>query len=624
LLNLQEIHLLITRVETEQRGYAITGNELFLRNFNKARTRLPKFIRQIDKMEIDSWHRLRWGEIKFNIDQKVNFATKVIVARQKEGFQASIKLIQGGEGNRLMDLINSEMNEIVLKLRQDMMEDYRSSLQTSRYLTIGIIIGLMTCFALLMAATVLLIKSIYKLIKEISRAVQVMGDGDFTVKIPIYRNDELGLLSKTINSLSSKILNLMNVEKKLSGVLEDLAFTTANLGSSAILHSSDVSKILQEIVDKARFLVKADYAALGIGTDPNHSFDPWVYSGINEEVKQKIGKYPRPVGLLGWVAIQGEPTRLEDMKKNPLFQGFPEGHPAMGPLLGVPIRSQGKSIGNLYLSRNDGANFFTEVDQKVISLLTYQVGVILENVTLQSELKEAVSSREEVLAVVSHDLRSPLTVINMSAEMLLRKVAQNHELKWVNDTALKIEAASNRMNRMISDLLDVSAIESGKIQINLEPFEVHELLNEIKTQFSPIIKERRINFEIEQPQGDVVVLGDADRIHQVFSNLIGNAVKFTPQDGHITVRSKFFTGRIQFTVSDTGPGISEDNQKYLFDRYWQVEGTKAKGAGLGLYISKGIIDAHDGKLEVKSTLGKGTTFYFDIPLLNASETQIHH
>lgn len=621
---LQEVLLLTIDVESGQRGYVITGNKQYLDTWLSARAHLPESIAKVDKMDLETKDKMDWKELKSFIYQKLNHSEYIIDLRDKEGLRAALVSIELGEGKRLMDLIRKNIKEINLRLRTAGIKDFRNSIDSRRYTILSIAFGIFAIFILITMANIVLIKSIYKPINDIKNAAIKMSHGDFTVKIPIRQQDELGALSETINFLSLKISNLIREEKKFSGLLENLAFTSVYLGKSGIAYSSDITKVLQDIVDKARILVQADYAALGIGTDPNRPFDPWVFSGLDEKTRQIIGKNPRPIGLLGWVAIKGEQKRIDDLKKNSIFQGFPKGHPIMGPFLGVPINYQAVSIGNLYLTRNEGGKAFTEIDQKAVGLLSSQIGVILENIKLQSELKKAISSREDILAVVSHDLRSPLTIIGMTAELLNKRASSKPELNWLNDIAIKIESASGKMKRMISDLLDASAIESGKIQVNLEPFNANVFLEEIKSHFSAIIQERSIDFEIEQPKGDVVVLGDADRIHQVFSNLIDNAVKFTPRGGKIAVRSNLSNGKVQFSVSDTGIGISEENQQHLFDKYWQIKGTKAKGTGLGLYITKGIIEAHDSKLEIKSIPGKGTTFNFDLPLANVAGVQNYH
>lgn len=613
---LQGVLLNTIEIETAQRGYVLTGNNQFLDPLHSALSHLPRSISIINNMHMHAEDKFAWKEIKSLIEQKINHAQHIVELREKEGLQAALINIELGEGQRLMDQIRKRIGDINLRLREGLIKDYKNSLHSRKYKLLGIALGVIVTFILLTFANIVLIKSIYRPINDITKAATSMSNGDFTVKIPIYRNDEFGALSHTINSLSHKISNLINEEKKISGMLENLAFTSVYLGNSALSSSSDVTKVLQDIVDKVRILVQADYAALGIGTDPTHPFDPWVYSGLDKNYEEIIGRNPRPVGLLGWVALNGEQTRIDDLKMNPVFQGFPKGHPLMGPFIGVPISYQSKSIGNVYLTRKEGGSAFTEIDQKAVGLFASQVGVILENVKLQNELKKAVSSRQDVLAVVSHDLRSPLNIIGLSAEMLTKKVSGKPDLNWINSIITKIESASNKMKRMINDLLDISAIEAGNIQVNITPFKVHLLLEEIKVQFSPIVQAKNIDFQIERPKDVIAALGDADRIFQVFSNLIENAVKFTPSEGKIVVRGEVMNGRIQFSVSDTGIGIAEKDQKHLFEKYWQVEGTKAKGTGLGLYITKGIIDAHDSKLEVKSRIGKGTTFYFDLPLVS--------
>jgi signal transduction histidine kinase len=176
-----------------------------------------------------------------------------------------------------------------------------------------------------------------------------------------------------------------------------------------------------------------------------------------------------------------------------------------------------------------------------------------------------------------------------------------------------VRRAADRMNRMIQDLLDVKRMESGHLTIDLKPEAVDALVNDTLEMLRPIatgssiIMEARIADELPQ------VLADSARMQQVLSNLVGNAVKFTPRQGRIIVSAERLEGEVRFAVIDTGPGIPPEQVPHIFGRFWQAKSSDRRGIGLGLAIAKGIVEAHRGRIWVETQVGLGSTFYFTLP-----------
>jgi K+-sensing histidine kinase KdpD len=175
----------------------------------------------------------------------------------------------------------------------------------------------------------------------------------------------------------------------------------------------------------------------------------------------------------------------------------------MGPLLGVPILFKGLSIGNIYLARSAGGEEFSEQDQQIISLLSSQVGVILENFRLNSVLQRAITARDNTLAIVSHDLKSPLSSITLGAQVLQRKTSNNPEFEFLNRTLQNMNNSTSIMKALISDLLDAAAIESGKIQINLDIFPIADLLENLRGQFQQLSESKKIKLEVQYPKDEI-------------------------------------------------------------------------------------------------------------------------
>jgi signal transduction histidine kinase len=220
---------------------------------------------------------------------------------------------------------------------------------------------------------------------------------------------------------------------------------------------------------------------------------------------------------------------------------------------------------------------------------------------------ETIDAREQVLKIVSHDLRNPLHTISMCASLLidvpLPADKQTVHLK-------NIKRAGERMNRLIQDLLDVAKLEAGRVGISARELDVAPLLDEALDMLTPLAQEKKVHLDRDIAERLPRITADAGRVLQVLSNLVGNAIKFTPEGGRIVIGAKPVAGGVEFSVSDTGPGIPADQLERIFGRFWQADVTDRRGIGLGLTIAKGIMDAHGGRLWVESTLGQGTTFRF--------------
>ena len=176
-----------------------------------------------------------------------------------------------------------------------------------------------------------------------------------------------------------------------------------------------------------------------------------------------------------------------------------------------------------------------------------------------------------------------------------------------------VRRAADRMNRMIQDLLDVRRMESGRLGVDSRPESPDSLVNDTVEMLLPLARGSNIVLDSRVVDNLLPVVADAARIQQVLSNLVGNAVKFTPRDGHVTVSAETIDGGVKFGVIDNGPGIPPDQVPHIFGRFWQAMPSDRRGIGLGLAIAKGIVEAHGGMIWVESQVGAGSTFYFTLP-----------
>jgi len=238
---------------------------------------------------------------------------------------------------------------------------------------------------------------------------------------------------------------------------------------------------------------------------------------------------------------------------------------------------------------------------------------ITEQVNLQKRLQRAVIARDETVGMVAHDLRNPLSAIKMLSasvldgdEALSPVVAEKLDL---------IRSAAEQMDRLIRDLLDVTRVEAGQLHVDMAPVVVADLLDQSLTTLRPLLANAGVNLAVE-PGPPLTVMADPARIQQVLSNLVGNAIKFTPAQGQVTIEVVRTDDGAKVSVSDTGSGIGREALPHVFDRFWQVPNAsiRSRGAGLGLPIARGIVSAHGGKMWAESELGKGSTFSFTLTL----------
>jgi PAS domain S-box-containing protein len=228
----------------------------------------------------------------------------------------------------------------------------------------------------------------------------------------------------------------------------------------------------------------------------------------------------------------------------------------------------------------------------------------------RAEAEAAVRARDDILAIVSHDLRNPLNIIGMGVNLLESSLPEDRKTAQLG----VIRRAVAGMNHLIEDLLDASQIAAGRLRIDAAPVDAAAICDDAVGMFENLVAAKNQRFYCEPPRKGVEVLADRDRISQVLANLIGNAHKFTPEGGQIELKAEPLEDCVRFTVSDTGPGLSSQDLPHVFDRFWQARRVRRGGVGLGLPITKGIIDAHGGRIWAESSAGVGTTFYFTLPL----------
>ena len=234
----------------------------------------------------------------------------------------------------------------------------------------------------------------------------------------------------------------------------------------------------------------------------------------------------------------------------------------------------------------------------------------LDNAMLYRAMKRALRARDEMLAIVSHDLRNPLLIFGLTLQSIRRSLDTGRTPSA--ETLAKGTRAIARMERLINDLLDVARIDAGTFVVDKTPTDLAALLRDAVEQHLPLATEKDIRLQTSAPS-DLTIEADRHRLMQVMANLIGNAIKFTPEGGIVSVSCGPGSFGARVVVADSGPGIPADSLPHVFDRFYQTN-AHSGGAGLGLTIAKGIVDAHGGSIGVDSAPGQGARFWFELPV----------
>ncbi|WP_437571196.1 sensor histidine kinase [Sorangium sp. So ce542] len=355
---------------------------------------------------------------------------------------------------------------------------------------------------------------------------------------------------------------------------------------------------------------KSELARLLQGQTPMDSVLPAGVSRVlqtGEAVLCEVAGAPAPEGERA--AYDGEPpvSASEALLRELGLQRY----------ISVPLVTRGTMLGVLTIaSGRDDLPYGVE-DRALAEDLGRRAALAIDNARLYESAQRAIRAREELVAVVSHDLKSPLATIVMNTSLLRRKLPSSDEAADLRRPVERIQKSADRMNRLIRDLLDLARLEGGHISVQPVPHDVAVLLGDALELLREEAAEKSLRLELGVELGVERALCDRERILQVIANLVGNAIKFTPAGGEVAVRAEPWGREVRVSVRDTGPGIPEDQRARIFERYWQAKETAHKGTGLGLSIAKALVEVHGGRIWVESKVGEGSTFFFTLPTAEA-------
>jgi signal transduction histidine kinase len=437
---------------------------------------------------------------------------------------------------------------------------------------------------------------------------------------------ELRLLKEELHRVSEK---LEACEGELAEAFEQQSAASEILRVIAN-SSTDIQPVLDAVIESAVRLCNATDGLIA-RIDGDILLPAVAKYGSMPVPEARPLSYGTPVGR---AIIDKETIHVHDLKAE-VETEFPHSKPRQAisgarTLLTIPLLPKGRAFGAIVI-RREVVRPFSDKQIELLRTFADQAVIAIENVRLFQEiqeksrelerandrLKELDQLKSDFVSNVSHELRTPLTAIKGAVDLLLREVPgplnenQTHHLS-------RVRSNTQHLAGLINDLLDLSKIEEGKIELDAGRVSLGGLLHEVMETVKPIAAEKPVLLEVDVPMPSVLVWADRDKITQVLMNLIGNAIKFTPSDGRVSVSAaNDHRGWVRVSIHDAGPGIPASEQEKIFEKFYQVTsdgGPKPKGTGLGLAISKSLVELHGGKIWVESEEGRGSTFSFILPV----------
>jgi len=366
----------------------------------------------------------------------------------------------------------------------------------------------------------------------------------------------------------------------------------------------DLDTLLDDIVHASADITHAEAASILLYDDTARQLYFQVATNIDGPTMRGL-IVPLDKSIAGWIVTNRKSVRIDDAHKDE--RHFSDVEQTIGystkSLLGIPLITKNKVVGVLeVLNKKRGR--FTDPDESMLTVLGAQAAVAIENARLFQQ--------SDLIAQFVHELRTPLASLSTATYLLLRpEMSREQRDQIVNN----IHGETLRLNSLASSFLDLARLESGRVQFRKTRFSVADLIYECSDVMTSKAQETNIQIRVEVPGDMPLMEADRDKIKQVLLNLLSNAIKYNRPNGSVIITSNFSETEESITIQDTGLGIPEESIPHLFEKFYRVrehEG-KATGTGLGLSICKQIIQGHNGRIEVKSKMGVGTSFTIHLP-----------
>ncbi|NND79435.1 MAG: response regulator, partial [Maribacter sp.] len=459
----------------------------------------------------------------------------------------------------------------------------------------------------------------------------------------------LGILGFIYFSVKARTSILLNQQKVLEDTVQERTkeanqrlkeLATVNQVSQALTEKLELNDLIQLVGDEMKKLFKSDITYLAI-LNPETKIIDFPYQDGDDMQPMNYGE-----GLTSQIIKTGEPLLINkdaDIAATYEKIGVAETGKQAISYLGVPIPVEDAVIGVLSVQSTEKKGRFNEEDKRLLNTIAINVGVALHNAELYEEAKEAKAKAEDAneaksafLSTVSHELRTPLTSVLGFAKIIRKRLEDKifpavnvsdqkikRTMKQVSENLNVVVSEGERLTNLINDVLDLAKIESGKMEWNMRPVFLQDVINRGIAATSSLFDAKGLKLDKNIPEDLPIIKADEDKLIQVVINLLSNAVKFT-EKGTVKIEAYQDKGQLIFEVQDTGIGVAEEDKHKIFERFRQAGDTltdKPQGTGLGLPICREIIEKHGGIIWMKSELNVGSTFFFSIPALGEAAVQ---
>ncbi|MGW8222784.1 MAG: ATP-binding protein [Syntrophobacteria bacterium] len=479
---------------------------------------------------------------------------------------------------------------------------------------------------------------------ELQNSATAIAQGDLEAFIDTSSSDEIGSLAKDLDVMRDSIKQLFGelsdskdkleeysrtLEQQVEERTQELARSVEELQalgevSQAVSSTLDLQKVLATIVAHAVELSGTESGAIYEFDEIAEEFQLRATHRMSEELIQAI----REAGInlsetaVGWAGKKREAVQVPDILQEPTYPtGEIMKREGFRALLAVPLLREDRLIGGLVVRRRAPGEFQKETVDLLQTFAT-QSALAIQNARLFREIESkgreleiASKHKSDFLANMSHELRTPLNAILGYTELILDKIYGDVP-ETIQEVLERVEKNGRHLLGLINDVLDLSKIEAGQLALSLDDYSMKEVVHTVVTSVESLAAEKNLELKVSVSPEVAHGKGDQQRISQVFLNLVGNAIKFT-EAGEVRIEATASNDTFVLSVSDTGPGLSEADQQRVFEEFHQVDGSSTRkkgGTGLGLSIAKRIVEMHGGRIWVESTVGKGSTFWFTLPV----------
>jgi K+-sensing histidine kinase KdpD len=400
---------------------------------------------------------------------------------------------------------------------------------------------------------------------------------------------------------------------------EELA--ALNAIASAMSRSLGLEEMLNAVLKETIAMLNVEGGLIYLFDETSQTFAPAVHLGMSSAILREVTGFKTGQGLSGRAAETGQPLFVSDLAGDPRNISATSVREGWRSLVSVPLRAKDRIAGVMTIASRTPGRFSSEgVD--MLTAIGHQVGVAIENVRLAAEaaeaeiLQELDRLRSELIANVSHELRTPLGLIKVFCTTLLREDVE-FDRETRREFLRDIDEETDRLERIVDNLLDLSRLESGRLRLNKRPTDIGQLVGEVVEAMGLDIQPVQHQLVCDFPSRPLVAIIDPQHVEQVLRNLLSNAIKYSPEGGSITVGGRGDERQLLVWVRDQGIGIPHGDLERVFERFYRAENEATRhvrGAGLGLAVCRGIVGAHGGRIWVESTPGIGSTFYFALPV----------